>query len=590
VIRDGVPLTIGGVKQRALLAALLLRANQTVTTARLIDDLWGEERPASATKMVHIYVSRLRQLFGADATSLLPSVPGGYEFRLADTEFDLEIVEAAAAEGRSLAEVNPREAASRFRDALSVWRGAPLDDVSAEPFARVAIPRLEELRRAILDDRMAAELAAGHHQDVLGELLTIAADEPYRERPHRHVMLALYRCGRQPEALEIYRNFRRRIAEEFGLDPSPELRHLEASILAHDPAVSTPPTPFVRPEQAPAVVSPNAPAPAHPGPPANRIRWFVAAAVVIVAVGSTALVAVLHRRGGTDSINRVLHTNSVAVLDASTGRLDGDVRVGANPGPIVMSGSTAWIGSGQDHTVDRVDARRLVVTKTFGLAAPPQALAASGERIWIANGFAGTLSRILAPYNQLSTPFYPDRALGGLLAVAGTNSALWVGLSDGSLVHLDPASLRLVVKYHLDRHPAVIAVSGDSVWAIPLSGDELERVNAADRGTAETIRLPGPPHGLAADAEHVWVAISDPNEVLDFDPATGHAVATYRLQSSPTGVAAAAATAWVVEGTTGDLERVGGNSGVPRMTLHLGHRLGDVAVSGSKVWVTVDSG
>ena len=218
-------LALGPRKQRAVLARLLLDAGRTVSVERLLEDLWGEDLPDTAVKMVQIYVSGLRKIVGADR---LLSEPPGYRLVLGpDDGLDLHRFEQLAAAGRTaLSLADPRTAAVRLDEALALWRGPALAEFAAEPFARAEGDRLEELRLAAHEDRIDADLALGRAQGVVGELEALVARYPLRERPCEQLMLALYRSGRAGEALAAYHSFRRLLAEQLGLDPSPRLREL----------------------------------------------------------------------------------------------------------------------------------------------------------------------------------------------------------------------------------------------------------------------------------------------------------------------------------------------------------------------------
>jgi DNA-binding SARP family transcriptional activator/pimeloyl-ACP methyl ester carboxylesterase len=226
---DGRPVALGAAKQRAVLAMLALRANAPVSTDRLIEGLWGEEPPPSARKVVQLHVSQLRKLLDGDATEIVTR-GRGYELRLPAESVDalrFERLITAAERG----EGTPNGAA---REALSLWRGPALDDLADEPFAAAEMRRLEELWLRARELDIAGALAAGEHAIVLGELQELVDRHPLRERLHAQLMLALYRCGRQAEALEAYRQARAVLVAEVGVEPGPELRRLHEAILQQE--------------------------------------------------------------------------------------------------------------------------------------------------------------------------------------------------------------------------------------------------------------------------------------------------------------------------------------------------------------------
>jgi WD40 repeat protein/DNA-binding SARP family transcriptional activator len=241
---DGRPIAVGGAKQRAVLAMLGLEANRAVSADRLIEGLWGEEPPASAAKMVQNYVWRLRRVLAADSGAEILTHGRGYELRIDPELVDVVRFERLAAEaGRAAAAGESPDVA---REAVALFRGAPLADLADEPFAAAEIRRLEDLRETAAELAIDADLAAGRHQEIIGEIEGLLAKHPLRERLHAQRMLALYRCGRQAEALEAFRDARRLLVEEIGVEPGTDLRGLQEAILRHDPALEPAPAELPR--------------------------------------------------------------------------------------------------------------------------------------------------------------------------------------------------------------------------------------------------------------------------------------------------------------------------------------------------------
>jgi predicted ATPase/DNA-binding SARP family transcriptional activator len=233
---DGDVVALGGPKPRALLALLLLHANETVSAERLAMGLWGEDAGADAVKALHVHVSRLRKTLG-DA-EVLSTTAGGYRLHVGEGELDADRFERLVAQGHErMEDGEAARAAQVLRDALAIWRGPALVDVAAAPFAGAEIARLEEERLAAIETRVEADLAAGHHAEVVGELQQLAAADPVRERLHALLMLALYRSGRQADALDAYARLRAHLADELGLEPSSALKVLQAEILEQSPSL-----------------------------------------------------------------------------------------------------------------------------------------------------------------------------------------------------------------------------------------------------------------------------------------------------------------------------------------------------------------
>src|SRR6266511_3515237 len=218
VVEEGREVALGGARQRALLAILLTRVNEVVSTDRLIDELWGEAAPRTALNTLQFYVSQLRKALGADR---IVTRPPGYTIRVGPGELDLERFERLLEQGGS----------ERLREALDLWRGPALADFSYERFAQAEITRLEELRLAALEERIEADLAVGRHAQLAGELEALIVEHPLRERLRAQRMLALYRSGRQAEALDAYQEARRTLVEELGIEPGPVLQQLEKAML-----------------------------------------------------------------------------------------------------------------------------------------------------------------------------------------------------------------------------------------------------------------------------------------------------------------------------------------------------------------------
>jgi DNA-binding SARP family transcriptional activator/pimeloyl-ACP methyl ester carboxylesterase len=255
---SGAPIALGGRKQRALLAVLALSAGRTVGMSRLVDDLWGEDVPDTATKMVQIHVSQLRKVLPA---GVLATRAPGYALDVPREAVDVFRAERLLREGREALDAGrPSAAGSLLAEALALWRGPALAEFS-EPFAQGEVPRLEEMRLAALEARIDADLALGGHAPLVGELEALIPRHPLRERLRAQHILALYRSGRQAEALAAYQETRRALADELGIEPSAELRELERRILRQDRGLDVP-------GRAAAVAGRPAPAPASPTEPA----------------------------------------------------------------------------------------------------------------------------------------------------------------------------------------------------------------------------------------------------------------------------------------------------------------------------------
>jgi class 3 adenylate cyclase/DNA-binding SARP family transcriptional activator len=251
ITQSGEPIDVGGGRQLALLSLLTLGIGEVQPADRLIDELWRGEPPPTAATALQVYVSNLRKSLGRE---LIITRKPGYVLDLSSDAVDARLFEALYAEGRQhLVDGDVAGASDRLRAALALWRGPPLADVVGYPFAEREAARLDEVRLACIEERLGAELAAGRHAELIPELEQLVAEQPLRERLWHHLMLALYRSGRQADALRAYQSVRNRLGDELGLEPGPELRALEQAVLNHDPALQ--------------LEAPNAPSPPEPEPP-----------------------------------------------------------------------------------------------------------------------------------------------------------------------------------------------------------------------------------------------------------------------------------------------------------------------------------
>jgi DNA-binding SARP family transcriptional activator len=308
---DGAPVPLPAAKPRALLAILLLNRNRFVPTHELIRELWSDEPPDTAAKALQVYVSQLRKAIGSERVL---TKPPGYSLRVDEGELDLDTFELLVREGRERLSAGDAQAASEaLGRALELWRGPALAEFRAEPFARDAGARLEDARLAALEDRIEADLALGRDARLVPELEELVAREPFRERPRAQLMLALYRSGRQADALEAYRRTRETLVAELGIEPGPELQELEQAILRQDAALQ------------PARVLPSGKVP--PAPPTRRPRRWVLVALVVVAAAAVAIVAVaLATRGSSGAEDAELRT-FVAKVENFLGQSREDRRV-----------------------------------------------------------------------------------------------------------------------------------------------------------------------------------------------------------------------------------------------------------------------
>jgi peptide/nickel transport system substrate-binding protein len=522
---DGRPVSLGPKKQRALLAVLALNANETVSIDRLVDALWGDRPPATARKMVQLYVSQLRPLLAEDSAQILTQ-GRGYELRIDPTAVDVasfeRLVEEAAGD-RSV----PNDAAQA---ALTLWQGAPLADVANEPFAAAEIRRLEELRLRAAELAIDDDLALGREQEALGKLQRLIEDHPLRERLYAQRMLALYRAGRQAEALESYSAARRRLVEEAGVEPGSELRDLQARMLRQDPSLERAIQPSAGPRRT-----------TIPRPPvgASWPRGLVWAAAAIAVLA--ALIFGLTRLLGSDQLGG-LDENTVGVVDPDEAKITTQYRLGAAPG----------------------------------------AIAAGAGSIWVANPGEGTVSRLHPDQDRVETIDVGQSPVG--LAFGG--GSLWVvGSDDGAIAQVDPDANRVVQRIPVGNGASAVAVGSGGIWVATALDGEVVRVDLETGRVTKRVAVGGHPVGLATGADGVWVASEDSGTVARIDPDTGEALDAIAVGNGPTAVAVGLGAVWTANRDDGTVSRIDPVASRVTNTVPAGQAPAALAIGRDALWV-----
>jgi DNA-binding NarL/FixJ family response regulator/DNA-binding SARP family transcriptional activator len=241
VVDDGTAVALGTIKERVVLAVLLLHANEVVSRDRLIDELWGESPPPTARKAVNVYISQLRKVLGRNGNDPIETAGGGYRLVVDPDELDtMKLKQLLGQAEERAAAGEPGGAADLYEQALALWRGRTLAGLELESVGRHEVERWQELRLTALMNRIDCELALGRHEQLIGELNLLVREHPLRERLRAQQILALYRADRQAEALEAYQQARDVVVEELGIEPSPALQRLQKEILLQDPALELP--------------------------------------------------------------------------------------------------------------------------------------------------------------------------------------------------------------------------------------------------------------------------------------------------------------------------------------------------------------
>lgn len=535
IVDDGVAIELPPGQRRSLLIDFLLHADEVVSVDRLVEDLWEGGAPATAEKIVQLHISHLRRQLG---TERIERQAAGYAFRLGPGELDVQLAEQLVADASA---ATPEERIRLIREALALWRGRALVDVEYQAFARNEAARLEELRLSLQERLFDARLQLGEHRELVPDLEALVAEHPLREHVRALLMLALYRSGRQAEALAAYRQGRAHLQDELGLDPGPELQQLERRILEQD-------------------VTLEAPQP----PPARRARSarVLVAALVVAAVAIAAAVALLLRPSTAPA--RAVANGAIRV-DAGNGHLRRSLRLGLTPRALVLRGNALWAANFGDRTVTRVDVPNGTGI-AVGLPAPPTAVAVGNNAVWVGSSFSPVLFR-LDPESAQLVGTVRLRAPTDGVAVSG--DAVWVvNQEKGTLVRVDPRTGRTaVVRRQLGGPTAIQARNGD-LWIAASFARRLLRVNPHTLAvTAFPLTLA--PQTLSIGCGAIWLANPADNEVTRFDLGN-HETKTIAVGQNPVSVAAAGGDAWVANDLSHSIQEINCADSVVTRTIRFG--------------------
>jgi YVTN family beta-propeller protein len=562
VFDDGDPVPLGAGRQRKLLAILLLHANEAVSPDRLIDELWDEHPPETAAKALQGLVSQLRKRLGADS---LITVPGGYVLRLDGRELDSKLFEQLLEDA---GDAPPNVATRKLREALALWRGPALADFAYDDFARNEIDRLEELRLTALERRIDADLASGRHNDVIAELERLVLEHPLREHLRAQLMLALYRAGRQAEALDVYQAARTAFLDELGLEPSDELQGLQKAILAHDGSLAAPPRVAWREERPQSWL---------------RSRRALIVGAVLVA-GAIAAVIVLTSGGGPAKI--VVKANSVAAVDAASKRVVADIPVGSSPVAVAVGAGGVWVANADDGTVTRLDPKTRTVVATIGVGADVSAIAIGFGSVWVANGNDGSVTRIDPRLNAVETTLAlgPKAQLvpSAAFLIAVDDEHVWI-TRGAQLLRIDPQADRVDHRVHVGT-PIGLATGGGFVWVSTLS-EGLLRIDAKTGSITATTTLPTAAIAPVFAQQSLWlIANLGHGEIERIDPNSLAASGTTLAGDFPTSLASNGREVWASLGS-GEVVRIDPASADVTAVIRVGKDPTSLAVGDGVIWV-----
>src|SRR3954451_13223985 len=540
VLSEGRELALGPLKDRTVLGVLLLHANEVVPRQRLIDELWGEAPPPTAIKAVNGCVSQLRKALGGNGAGPIATRAPGYSIEVRSGELDALRFAALAVEARTQADAAAFEAASTiYTEALSLWRGDTLAGIALESLDRHEAERLDEQRVVTLMDRIDCDLALGRHDDLVSELDVLAAQHPLRERLHAQRILALYRSGRQADALRAYHQARTLLVEELGLEPSPALQRLEHGILNHDASLQTPAgTAHRNGALTTAVIPPAAPEPKRSR---RRPRRLLLAAVAL------ALVA-----GGT------------AVFAATRG--------GATAEPLAVRDPVALL----------VEPKSAQVVSSLALPGRPTALANDGERLWLA-GAGGRLARLSLRGSPDLETLNAGGTIGGLAVGDGS---VWVTDQDtGNVLRIDPAMSKVVDRIRTGNGATATLFAKGSLWVAHQTDGTVSRIDTPRDAVTRTIPVGQAPRMLAFGAGSLWVADGRLGTITRVDVDTNLPLSSITVGTAPTAIAFGEGSLWVGNARGGGVSRVDPRTARVLTTTGVGRGADAIAVVAHAVWV-----
>jgi YVTN family beta-propeller protein len=615
VLDDGSELPLGSPKERELLAVLLLHRGAVVSRNRLIEELWGESPPPTAAKALNVHVSELRKTLARNGEQPITTRPPGYALRVEAERLDAARFERLVSEAQDrVAAGDPKSGRRLLRDALALWRGPVLDGVELEATARNEARRLEELRLAAQMDRLDCDLALGLHEQAISELEALVTEHPLRERLRAQLMLALYRSGRQADALRCYRDARETLVGELGIEPSVPLQRLERAILNHDPSLEaasgvarvapTPPsgTATARPAPSQAGDGDASVASAHPRLTRLASRKAAAAIVAGAAIAAGVAVSVVRSTAGSREADAAV-ANSVVGVDAESRRITEVAHVGGPPAAIAPAGRSVWALSIRDGTLSELDARSGAVVGAVSARGVPSGLAVGEGSVWVTG--KEHQRGVVVQFDQTTGEVRNTVSLGPMIprGVAAAEGGVWVVAElparPGLLLRLSPRTGAVASSVALPAKPSALEVGQHEIWIVgaPVSDHSatgtrvgVYGVDAAAGRIVASAVLPADPYRskIAVSPTGLWLS-NGRGAVLKLDPVTARVVMKTPLPAAPAAIAADDHSLWMVDGS-GVLWRIDPSDGRVRSRTRLTPtddlRPTDLEVADGKIWAS----
>jgi DNA-binding SARP family transcriptional activator/streptogramin lyase len=562
VVAGGTPVSFRGAKQRALLAALLLEHGRPVSIERLAEAIWSGSAPEAAQKNIQVYVSGLRKALG---DSRIVTRGRGYELVVERGELDLDRFDELV---RDAAGQEPDEAAALLRDALGLVRGRPFANVELELWAHSEVDRIEDRILDATELRIDADLALGRHGELVPELQSLVESHPYRERLLWMLMLALYRSGRQTEALEAYRDGATRMRDELGLEPGRPLQELEASILRQDEELDAPP-----PRQRDVAVA------------RRRRGWKLATAGAVALVAAAVAAAVLGVTRG-DSASLASIPPGVAILSATDGSLVAHIPMSeiAQPVEVVTGSGAFWVSNLDPPSTVEVNSSTGGIERRLGSAFPgePGWPLPDGTVIWFTR--QGELVRMDIAEGREVDRFrlVKDKDRFGLADEARCAGSLWVTSNEeGRVIRLDPGTGAVEAQLPI-RFPWAIACGEGGLW-VTSDAVGLRRIDPKTNRFVATAQVPPPHDNLAVGGGYAWTT-NETNGTLYKIDRRGTIVTTYQTGDGARQLSFDDGTVWVANQDVGTVTGIDAATGAAR-SFQFGHPVQSVAAVNGRILV-----
>ena len=625
--RGAALLPLGGRQQRAVLAVLVTRLGAVVTMGQIADAIWGEDLPPGHVQTVQTYISHLRSILGLER-SQLATVSGGYRLLLPPDAVDSQVFHRLVRQGLDARATGDNgSAAESLTRALGLWAGDVMADLADYPFVADYAAPLTELRLTAVEACVGARLDLGDHRHLVAELEELVANHPLRVQLHAQRILALYRSGRQADALRAYRSVRTLLDDELGVRPGPDLQRLHERVLAQDPGLDYHPprmpspngagavtasavregaktalaspagagngtvehAPLADARQAPEVDAAGPRATGSEGPvqvatagtASGRRRVMVVALVGAVALAAgTAAYGVGHWR--TETLP-ALPANALGSVEAD-GTLRGGAGLGPNPTALTIGAGSLWALSGAEGRLYRIDPRERRVSQTIPVGHSPVALTVTGHDVWVVNAEDGTVSRVNSDVNSVV-----DTVAVGTLphAIASGPSGVWVAnRGDNTIQRIDPTSGKVDAPIPVGGSPSAVAVLDGAVYVANEQDRSVVQVNPSNgEQVGGPIAVGAGPRALAVDHDDLWVANADDQSVTRVDRSTGREVARIAVGDGPGSLAVVDGRIWVASEYDGTVSLIDPARNAVEHRYGIGASPRAVAAGDSALWV-----